>query len=210
LFVVWPFVLKHWRADQGLGESAARVWNEGHKRKWSEVKEEAPVVAAPPLENILDAKNNTPKPLAINDGAPETPKPPLKKPKVPTPLKTEAQKVVDGCFTKAKILRARLDTVQSKYLTLKDAVDSDEAWDWAKSPSLQKPIATSRQIVEDFKKMNFWNSWFISSGTQFVTFAKKSFNPKQIENEFQHLPTLEKAINDFEKAVCRVLDMHRA
>jgi hypothetical protein len=143
--------------------------------------------------------------------------PPLKeeggkpKPEHEKKQKTEAQKIMDGTFAKAKYLKSRLDTVQSKYLTLNDALLTDEAWDWAKSSSLQNPIKMSRQKVEDLKKVSgFWATWFMCSTPQFATGVKKSFNTKQIEAEFKQLPTLENHINDFEKAVFRVIDMHRA
>ena len=95
--------------------------------------------------------------------------------------KTDAQKSVDGNFVKAKGLKTRLDTVQSKYLTLKEAVDTDAGWDWAKSRSLQDPIARARAKVEAVKKISaFWKEWSISSSVQFASAVKKSSTPKQM------------------------------
>ena len=111
--------------------------------------------------------------------------------------KTDAQKSVDGNFVKAKGLKTRLDTVQSKYLTLKEAVDTDAGWDWAKSRSLQDPIARARAKVEAVKKISaFWKEWSISSSVQFASAVKKSSTPKQMEAEFKHMPTLDKDITE--------------
>ena len=189
---------------------ARRTWGEDHEVVWQEQQDADPVPLAPSAP-ALETKNAPPTPKKDTPPNKRRDEFPALVPDDAKRQKLDDRKRQDSLFAKAKALKSRLDVVQSKYLTLKEPIESSTEWGWAKSDSLQGPVIASRKAIEDFKTSSeFWRLWSISPAASFATQVRKTLAATDIDKECQHLPSLDNHLEQFEGAVSKVYNMKLA